>query len=98
VHQAFDHLYRELLDMKRDLENRINHGSISEEVRRLAEEELTDVKITIEKWHRGCYGICEETGEMLPPELLAFQPLLRSINEARSMINYLKKPVYPIFD
>lgn len=96
MNHSFADLYFELLSMRADLKKHLNHQLLSEDVKRLAEEELADIERSLEKWRRGSYGICEETGALIPSEVLMFQPLIRSIHEAKTVINYLKKPVHPI--
>src|SRR5690606_36190147 len=79
MNHSFANVYFELLSMRADLKEHLNHHPLSEDVKRLAEEELADIERSLEKWKKGNYGICEETGELIPSEVLMFQPLIRSI-------------------
>lgn len=89
------HIYFELLAMKEDLEERLMSQPLSPYVKQMAEEELIDLMATIKKIEDGEFGVCEETGNEIPPELLSFQPNVRSISEVNSLLKYFKKPVFP---
>ncbi|MCU9612179.1 hypothetical protein OEV98_01220 [Caldibacillus lycopersici] len=94
--QTFNDLYVEIVAMKKDLEEHLEKNQLSAHVKQLAKEELSDINNTLEKWNNGYYGICEETGNQLPVELLSFQPTVRSFREVNHLMKYLKKPVFPL--
>ena len=89
-------IYKELIAMREDLQERLNSQDLSPYVQQLAEEELRDLNKTVEKIESGGFGVCEETGQPLPIELLTFQPNVHSFSELNSLMKYLKKPVFPI--
>lgn len=88
-------LYDEIVAMKVDLEEHLNNYNLSPQVKQMAEEELLDLIATIEKIETGHYGVCEETGHPIPIELLMFQPTVRSLSEIKTVLKFLKKPVFP---
>ncbi|HHW35755.1 MAG TPA: molecular chaperone DnaK [Bacillales bacterium] len=59
--------------------------------------ELQDVKRTLLKMELGLYGICEETGERIPYELLMVVPTVRTLREAEAMTQFpylVEQPLY----
>ena len=88
--------YHELVAMKEDLEERLKSQNLSPYVRQMAEAELADIITTIEKLEAGEFGVCEDTGSVIPIELLQFQPNVRSIKDLNSLLKFLRKPVFPI--
>lgn len=98
VNQTFNELYFDLIAMKEDLEHHLATKNLSSYVKQLTEEELLDINSTLGKLESGFYGICEETGELLPEDLLKFQPTVRSITEVKSILQFFKKPVIPIIE
>lgn len=93
--QSLHDLYNEIVAMKIDLEEHLNNHELSPQVKQMAEEELSDLIATIEKIETGHYGVCEETGHPIPVEFLTFQPTVRSLSEMKTLLEYLKKPVFP---
>jgi len=91
----FTDLYNEIVMLVEDLENFLKNRSLSTHVKQLAEKELDDLLLTLEKMEQGSYGICEETGKPIPFELLYFQPTIRSFHDVEVVNHYFRKPVYP---
>lgn len=59
--------------------------------------ELQDVKRTLLKMELGLYGICEETGDRIPSELLIVVPTVRTRREAEAMTQFpyiVDQPLY----
>lgn len=59
--------------------------------------ELQDVKRTLLKMDIGLYGVCEETGERIPTELLKVVPTVRTLREAEAMTQFpylVEQPLY----
>ncbi|WP_374724458.1 TraR/DksA C4-type zinc finger protein [Calidifontibacillus erzurumensis] len=50
--------------------------------------ELNDVNRALFKMEWGLYGICEETGEKIPYELLRIVPTVRTLREALAITEY----------
>ncbi|AZB44836.1 TraR/DksA family transcriptional regulator [Bacillus sp. FJAT-42376] len=63
------------------------HGTIMYHVK----EELHDVEHALNKMDSGMYGICEETGELLPYSSLKYLPTARSIHDFSYKDQYEKK-------
>ena len=93
---SFNDLYNEIVAMKNDLEEHLKNNDLSPQVKQLAEEELADLNMTLEKIRNGYYGVCEETGQPIPVELLFFQPTARTFREFNKILKFFKKPVFPI--
>ncbi len=92
----FQNLYHEIVEMKNDLEERLQKNHLSPLVKKMAEEELSDLETALRKMESGSFGYCEETGNPIPAELLVFQPTVRSISEVKTLLKYFKKPVFPL--
>lgn len=59
--------------------------------------ELHDVKRTLLKMDLGLFGLCEETGNRIPNELLMVVPTVRTAREAEAMTQFpyiVDQPLY----
>lgn len=58
-------------------------------------EDLRDVELALYKMRQGRYGICEETGKLIPFKLLKILPTARTIYDF-SVCHYFERKTVPI--
>ncbi|MBS2968897.1 hypothetical protein J9317_09015 [Metabacillus sp. KIGAM252] len=91
---------KELELMREELQERLFHHSffetgnsevLSGTIMFHVKEELHDVEHALNKMNSGLYGICEETGAVLPLSSLKYLPTARSIHDFSYKDQYEKK-------
>lgn len=87
-------LYTELRKTKYELINKINDHTSSIRIKPILEDELKDINLTLQKIENGQYGKCEISGELIPEDLLAIVPTLKSIDDIASMGSYYRKSLF----
>lgn len=86
-------LLMELRQTKTEIERSITTKQTNDWLRTFLEEELADVNNALVKLIEGNFGQCEISGELLPPDLLAVIPTIRSFKDSKMIGNYYKKPI-----
>ena len=87
-------LYSELRTTRIELLESLMYGKGSPLIKPLIEAELIDVEYTLEKLAKGNFGICELSGEFIPPDLLQIVPTIKTITDCRRMDDYFRKGFY----
>ncbi|KKB73883.1 MULTISPECIES: TraR/DksA family transcriptional regulator [Bacillus] len=93
----------ELLQMKQELESRLFEYSFFQQGSQVnrsyqqatliyhVKEELQDVLLALSKIENGTYGICEETGKVIPYSKMAVLPTARTADDFLYHIQFEKK-------
>jgi hypothetical protein len=87
-------LYSELRNTRQELLEKLMDESSSKLIRPFILEELFDVENTIDRIEKGVYGRCEVSGEILPDEILAEVPTIKSLADCNTLENYYRKSLY----
>lgn len=104
VNDQLASIHAELLQMKQELESRLFEYSFFQQGSQTAtqsyqqttliyhvKEELQDVLLALSKIENGTYGICEETGKMIPYSKMAVLPTARTADDFLYHIQFEKK-------
>jgi RNA polymerase-binding transcription factor DksA len=84
-------LYTELRKTKQELQERLNsHVTIEPFIK----EEIQDIEIAMNKILTGSYGRCEQSGELIPKEILDLIPTIKSLKDMESIGHFFRKPIY----
>lgn len=87
-------LYSELRNTRQELLEKLMDDRSSKLIRPFILDELYDVESTLEKIEKGVYGKCEISGELLPDDMLAEVPTLKTLNDCTQLVNYYRKSLY----
>lgn len=87
-------LYSELRNTRQELLEKLMDDRSSKLIRPFILDELYDVESTLEKIEKGVYGKCEISGELLPDDMLAEVPTLKTLNDCNQLVNYYRKSLY----
>jgi RNA polymerase-binding transcription factor DksA len=86
-------LFLELRQTKSEIENAINRKENANWLKEILQQELKDVDDALAKMENGCYGLCEISGEFIPPGLLELIPTVKSMNDLNELGTYRKKTI-----
>lgn len=89
-----DELYSELRQMRQELAGRLSQKNVNKLIRPLMEEELRDIDNALARLRNNDFGVCENSGELLPEELLKAVPTIRSKKDVDVINSYFCKPIY----
>lgn len=78
-------IYSELRQTKQELLDKLQEGNGSPLIKPLIEAELTDIDAALQKLETGTYGTCEISGDLIPNDLLAIVPTLKSIEDCKTI-------------
>src|SRR4051794_21030909 len=90
-------LFLELRQTKVDIENSLKNKQKQDWFTIILQEELADINAAIKKFENGNFGQCEISGELLPGDLLAMIPTLKSVKDYENLDFYYKKPLSTSF-
>lgn len=103
VNDQLANIQDELLQMKQELESRLFEYSFFQQGSQVnrsyqqatliyhVKEELQDVLLALSKIENGTYGICEETGKVIPYSKMAVLPTARTADDFLYHIQFEKK-------
>lgn len=97
MNHSMDHVYNIMISMKNDLMKKLSNNNLSPSVKQWTEQELEDIEIALKKWEEGTFGLCEETGEPIPYDLLIAVPTARTIYDQELMLKYFRKPLTSLY-
>ncbi|KAB7669244.1 hypothetical protein [Bacillus sp. B1-b2] len=63
-------------------------------INKYIEEELRDVEETMQKLESGNFGMCEMSGELLPVDLLAMIPTIKTKEDINGIYSYFRKSIH----
>jgi RNA polymerase-binding transcription factor DksA len=86
-------LFLELRQTKSEIENAINRKENNDWLKEILQEELKDVVDALAKIEKGCYGLCEISGELIPLDLLKSIPTVKTKNDLNKLEAYRKKTI-----
>ncbi len=84
-------IYSELRKTKQELLQRLNDDDSSPLVKPFILCELKDIEKALEKLEAGTFGTCEISGELLPQDLLAMVPTLKSLDDCKTIEYFFRK-------
>lgn len=87
-------LYSELRNTRQELLEKLMDDRSSKLIRPFILDELYDVESTLERIEKGIFGKCEISGELLPDDILAEVPTLKTIYDCNQLENYYRKSLY----
>lgn len=87
-------LYSELRNTRQELLEKLMDEQSSKLIRPFILDELYDVESTLERIENGIYGRCELSGELLPDDILAEVPTLKTLADCNRLENYYRKSLY----
>lgn len=87
-------LYLELRTMERELRECLEKNTSSLSIRPYLEDELRDIQETMSKLESGSFGLCEASGEDIPPDYLSIIPTIKSLEDWEKIYQYYCKPIY----
>lgn len=82
-------IYSELRQTKHELLERLENCSAL--VKPYIISELKDIDNALKKLETGSFGTCEISGELLPQDLLAMVPTLKSIDDCKMISYFIRK-------
>lgn len=89
-----EYLYSELRETRQELLERLMSIDSNPLIKPYLLAELHDVEGTLKKLDCGQFGTCEISGELLPPDLLANVPTIKSVNDYAGIEQYYRKWIY----
>jgi hypothetical protein len=84
-------IYSELRKTKQELLQRLDDNNSSPLVKPYILCELKDIENAIEKLETGTFGTCEISGELLPQDLLAMIPTLKSLDDCKTISYFFRR-------
>jgi hypothetical protein len=84
-------IYSELRNTKQELLQRLEEHNCSPLVKPYIVGELEDIDKALDKLEAGTFGTCEISGELLPQDLLAMIPTLRSVKDCQTFRYFFRK-------
>jgi RNA polymerase-binding transcription factor DksA len=87
-------LYSELRNTRQELLEKLMDDHSSKLIRPFILDELYDVESTLERIEKGVYGKCEVSGELLPDDILAEVPTMKTMDDCNRLENYYRKSLY----
>lgn len=87
-------LYSELLKMREELYKRLEAKNRTPEISVFIKKELKDINKAIEKIENGTFGVCEQSGDEIPEEMLYLIPTIQSKEDLEEIRKYYCKPLY----
>lgn len=83
-------IYSELRKTKQELIQQLNNNDGSPLVKPFILSELKDIENAIDKLETGTFGTCEVSGELLPHDLLAIIPTLKSLDDCKTISYFFR--------
>lgn len=90
-------LFLELRQTKSEIEHSLKNKQRQDWLTEILVEELVDINTAIIKLEAGRFGQCENSGELIPADLLISIPTIKSVEDSQSLAAYCKKPLYTPF-
>jgi RNA polymerase-binding transcription factor DksA len=87
-------LYSELRNTSEELKEKLSSDTCSESIRAYLEAELHDTEQALKKMKNGTFGICEISGELIPPDLLYSIPTIRTLSDSKQVSDFYIKPFF----
>ncbi|MFE8695256.1 hypothetical protein ACFYKT_02665 [Cytobacillus sp. FJAT-53684] len=87
-------LYSELRNTRQELVEKLMDENSSKLIRPFILDELFDIENTLQKIETGSFGKCEVSGELLPDDILAEVPTLKSLDDCSRLDYYYRKSLY----
>ncbi|MBB6443765.1 hypothetical protein [Bacillus benzoevorans] len=84
-------IYSELRKTKQELLQRLEDHNGSPLVKPYILGELKDIESALNKLEKGTFGTCEISGEILPQDLLALIPILKSVEDCQTIRYFFRK-------
>ena len=87
-------LYVELRQTEKEIISSLRKKKMDDWLKKIVEDELTDVRSAIHKVKNGCFGRCELSGELFPQELLAMMPTIKTKEDLQTIGSYCRKSIH----
>ncbi|WP_313798743.1 hypothetical protein [Cytobacillus sp.] len=87
-------LYSELRNTRQELLEKLMDDRSSKLIRPFILDELYDVESALERIEKGVFGKCEISGELLPDDILAEVPTLKTLDDCNQLEHYYRKSLY----
>lgn len=87
-------LYSELRKTRMELLERLEDDKSSSLIKPIIKAELLDVEDTLNKIELGLFGKCENSGELIPEELLTMVPTIKSLDDYEKIDRYFRKGIF----
>ncbi|MFT8321619.1 MAG: hypothetical protein ABF649_11995 [Bacillus sp. (in: firmicutes)] len=93
MNQHLEKLYTELRMTQIELEATLRVKRESK-INQYIEAELYDVEASMKRLENGDFGTCEISGELIPEELLAMIPTIKSKRDVKEIQSYYRKSLH----
>lgn len=87
-------LYVELRQTEQEILVSLTQRQKNDWLKSILEEELTDIRLAIDKVENGCYGQCELSGELFPEEFLKIMPTAKTRDDFQKVGSFYRKPIH----
>lgn len=87
-------LYEELLQIEKESLRSLEERNKNNWLCPILKEEIADIRDALHKIENGNFGKCDISGGLIPYQLLALIPTIKTINEFKSLELFYRKPFH----